>query len=168
MKTVKSPIQSIRRYFAYTAASGIAIAAMGLAMNPSTQAQTCRSLEDLGGGGAEITKSVSLPPLGVGLFPIRSNWHTDFVVPGGNNFQYFVATILPIDSARYDIDVNLKYSDDTLDQAYTARNADLTEGEPLRVRADTRPGDTPFQVNVRVGGLQAEGNTYTVSVVGCR
>ena len=169
MKTVKSPMQSIRNYFAYAAAIGIPVAAaLGLGMSSPTQAQTCRSLEDVGGGGIEITKKVSPPPIGIGLFPIRSNWHTDFAVPGGSNFQYFVATILPVEGSSYDIDVNLKYSDDTLDQAYAVRNTALTVGEPLRVRADSRPSNNPFQVNVRVGGLNAEGNTYTVSVVACR
>ena len=164
MKTAKSPLQSIRYAFAYAAALGLTTAAMNLAMGSPAQAQSCRSFEDVGGGGTEVTKTVST----FGVLFIRSNWHTDFAVPGGGNFQYFVATILPIEGDTYDIDVNLKYSDDTVDQAFTTRNMVLTEGEPLRIRASSRPGDNPFRINVRVGGTQAEGNTYTVSVVGCR
>ena len=162
MKITQSPIRSLHRYFAHTVALGITTVIMGL--GSPTQAQTCRSLEDVGSGETEVTKTVST----FGVLFIRSNWHTDFAVPGGNNFRYFVATILPLEGDTYDIDVNLKYSDDSVDQSYTVRNAVLTEGQPLRIRASSRSGDEPFQISVRVGGTQAEGNTYTVSVVGCR
>ena len=167
MTTPKSSIQSIQSIlhkFSRAAAWGVITAAMSLGMAAATHAQTCRSLGDVGSGETEVTKTVST----FGVLFIRSNWHTDFAVPGGTNFRYFVATILPIEGDTYDIDVNLKYSDDTIDQAYTVNNAVLTEGEPLHVRASSRSGDDPFQINVRVGGTQAEGNTYTVSVVGCR
>lgn len=164
MKIAKSPIQSIRRYFAHAAVLGMTTAALGLGISSSAQAQTCRALEDVGGGGVEVTKTVST----FGVLFIRSNWHTDFAVPGGGNFQYFVATILPQEGTTYDIDMNLKYSDDTTDEVFTTRNMVLTEGEPFRIRADSRRGDNPFRINVRVGGTQAEGNTYTVSVSACR
>ncbi len=162
MKIPQSPIQSFCRYLAYAAALGATTMSLGL--GSSAYAQTCQSLEDVGSGETEVTKTVST----FGLLFIRSNWHTDFAVPGGTDFSYFVATILPIEGDTYDIDVNLKYSDNSIDQAYTVNNAVLTEGEPLRIRAASRSGDDPFQINVRVGGTQAEGNKYTVSVVGCR
>ena len=164
MKIMTSPIQALRPYIAYAFTLAATTAAMSLGMSSSVAAQTCRSFQDVGGGGVEVTKTVST----FGVLFIRSNWHTDFAVPGGANFQYFVATILPIEGDTYDIDVNLQYSDDTTDQAFTTSNMVLTEGEPFRIRASSRPGDNPFRINVRVGGTQAEGNTYTVSVVGCR
>ena len=164
MNISQSPLRFLRRYFSYTAALGLATVITGLGMGSPASAQTCQSLEDVGSGETEVTKTVST----FGVLFVRSNWHTDFAVPGGTNFRYFVATILPIDGDNYDIDVNLKYSDDTIDQAYTVRSSALTEGQPLRVRASSRSGDDPFQINVRVGGSQAEGSAYTVSVVGCR
>ena len=162
MKTIQSSIRSLRRHLVYTAALGATTMSLGL--GSPAYAQTCRALEDVGSGETEVTKTVST----FGMLFIRSNWHTDFAVPGGINFRYFVASILPIEGDTYDIDVNLKYSDDSVDQAYTVRNSVLTEGQPLRISASSRSGDNPFQINVRVGGTQAEGNTYTVSVLGCR
>jgi hypothetical protein len=41
-------------------------------------------------------------------------------------------------------------------------------GQPLEIIATPRQNQIPYQVNVLVGGLEAIGNSYKVSVKGCR
>ncbi len=135
------------------------------ALTSPTVAQSCTPLEVVGGEGTDVTKIVS--PIGTFIF-VNTNWDTDFAVSSTSNYTSFVVTMLPEEGEIYDIDVYYKYSDGTADQVYSAAGAVLTEGEPLRISEPDRVDENPFQVNVRIGGIVAEGNRYTVSVQGCR
>ena len=143
---------------AYVSLSSTALLGLG---TPAS-AQTCTPLDVVGAQGTEVTKTVSLP----GLLFIDSNWDTDFSVSGA--YSYFVVNFLSDSGTSYDIDVFLKYPDDSVDSAYSTRNRSVVEGEPIAIQAESRISSSPYQVNLRVGGLNAEGNTYTASVVGCR
>lgn len=127
-------------------------------------AQTCEPLDVVDGAGTEVTKTVSLP----GTFLIDTNWNTDFVVAGNESYDYFVVNFLSEDGESYDMDVHLKYSDESVDTVYSVRDGIFPEGETMSVRATSRLDGDPYQVNLRVGGLNAEGNTYTASVLGCQ
>ncbi|MEO0538854.1 MAG: hypothetical protein AAF215_33970 [Cyanobacteria bacterium P01_A01_bin.123] len=141
-----------------------AIATVSFIPTSKAQAQSCVPLGVVEGESTEVTKVVSPP----GLFVLQSNWNTDFIVPSNGNFTEFVATVVSTDGTIYDIDVNLKYSDNTVDMPYSRRSINLVENEPLEISVPSRVGENPFQVNLRVGGIEAEGNTYTASVMGCR
>lgn len=145
------------------AALTFAMTALASWSKPVT-AQTCEYLNVVGAEGTEVTKTVSLP----GLLFINSNWDTDFVLNEGASYNYFVVNFLSESGTSYDIDVFLKYPDDSVDASYRVRERNVPEGEPITIRAESRVRSDPYQVNVRVGGFNAEGNTYTASVIGCR
>ena len=142
----------------------VLLSAVGLlSAGSSASAQTCTPLEVVEGDGAtEVSKTVTLP----GLLFIDSNWDTDFVAD--EPYDYFVTSIVSESGNPYDIDVFLKYPDESYDVAYSTREISLEEDEPFVITAESRLESDPYQINVRVGGLQAEGNSYTASVSGCR
>lgn len=127
-------------------------------------AQACETLSLVGGEGTEVTKTVSPP----GVLFVDSNWNTDFSVPTGRSYRYFEVTFLPESGENYDIDVNLKYADDSVDSAYSVRDSVFPERMPVTIQAESRTNSSPYQINLRIGGLNASGNTYTASVSGCR
>lgn len=133
-------------------------------LNVPISAQTCELLEVIGSGDTEVTKTVSLP----GTFLLDTNWNTDFLVDGNQSYRYFVVNFLSESGESYDIDVHLKYSDDSVDTAYSIRGGTFPEGEPTTIEASSRLSGAPYQINLRVGGLTASGNTYTASAMGCR
>jgi hypothetical protein len=147
------------RYFAIAAAS---IASAAFTSWSPAQAQSCRALPVVGGSGTEVEKSVSPPSTGV----TRSNWNTDFFVPSNRSFRRYVARIVPKNGGEYNVTMSLKYNNDTADRAFE-RTIDLPEGKPYDIQGAARNNATPYQVNVEVGGVQAIGNTYTVSAFGC-
>ena len=140
----------------------------------AAQAERCVPIPLVGGQGNTITKTVSPPtipagPLGMlGVDVTRNNWNTDWAIPGGAKFRHFFVTITPQDTAQFNIQVFLKYSDQTTGEFFNSQNATFTANQPIVVKAEPRPEDEPYQVNVLVNGLEALGKTYTASVVGCR
>ena len=130
---------------------------------PAAIAQTCTPLTVAESTLTEVEKTVSP----IGFLVTDTNWNTDFVVPSGATFSHYVATITALEGTTYDIDVNLKYSDNTVDQAYGVSETVLPVGEPRPIQVTPRVGDQPYQVNLRVGGLVAADNVYTASVAGC-
>ncbi|MEG3438313.1 hypothetical protein V0288_14380 [Pannus brasiliensis CCIBt3594] len=139
--------------------------------NPNllARAETCIPLPVLGGQGSEVTKSVSQPtipsPLGIDI--TRNNWNTDWAVPTDRRFDRFVATITAPGGGSFDIKMYLKYNDGTTGEFFNTAGARLQPGQPLVIKAENRPGDEPYQVNLFIGGVNYFGNTYTASVVGC-
>jgi hypothetical protein len=151
------------RLGAIAAASAVSIASAAAftSLSPA-QAQSCAALPVVGGSGTEVEKSVSPPSTGV----TRSNWNTDFFVPSNRSFRRYVARIVPKNGGEYKVRMSLKYNNDTADRAFE-RTIDLAEGKPYDIQGAARNNATPYQVNVEVGGLQAIGNSYTVSAFGC-
>lgn len=145
------------------AAFGLMVTAAVGAIMPAS-AQMCEPLEVIDGEGAEVTKTVSLP----GALLIDTNWNTDFAVSSDASYDYFLVNFLAENGESYDVDVHLKYPDESVDTVYSVRDGSFPEDELIAIRADSRFSGNPYQVNLRVGGLNAEGNTYTASVMGCR
>lgn len=135
-----------------------------LISTPSVQAQVCRPLKLIGGEGTRVKKTVSP----ISTLITNNNWNTDFAVPGGVPFSRYVATIVPENNANYDLKLNLKYSDNTSSEFYNQNNVAVKVRKPINMTAETGTQSEPYQINVFVGGISAIGNTYTVSVLGCR
>ncbi len=127
-------------------------------------AQTCTSLKVVGAPGTRIEKTVSVP--GAGLIA-RNNWNTDFTVPRGQSFRSYVATVTPKSTANFSIQMSLKYPNNAADTVFNQK-VELKQDKPFTMTGSPRIGVTPFQVNLSVGGVEAVGSNYTVSVVGCR
>ncbi len=132
---------------------------------PAKAQAVCTPLRAVGGSGTRVRKRVSP----AGTLVTSNNWNTDFAVPGGNAFRRYTVTVAPENDGQYSIHAYLKYGNDTADQFYNQDNVPLSRGRRLILSGQPRSGNQqPFQVNVSVGGTVALGNTYTVSVVGCR
>ncbi|NER28075.1 MAG: hypothetical protein F6J89_10685 [Symploca sp. SIO1C4] len=158
--------------FDRVAAIGIAATLLSLALSVKAQ-PNCTPLNVVGGEGTEVKKTSSPPTIPVPLpgpfsTSIRHNWNTDWAVPGGQVFQKFVVTIVPHETGNYNIEVYLKYPDETADEIYDQNDVPLSVNQPLTLTAEPRSKMQPYQVNIEVGGLNAVDDTYTASVVGCR
>ncbi|WP_013334288.1 hypothetical protein [Gloeothece verrucosa] len=130
-------------------------------------ANTCTPLAVVGDDGTQgttVKKTVTPPGASIAF---RTNWNTDFAVDNGVSFNRYISTIVPSDGGKYTIKVNLKYSDDTADKVYD-NTVSLAAGKPLHITATPRANQTPYQVNVYVGELNAVGKTYVLSASGCR
>ncbi|MEL7054039.1 MAG: hypothetical protein AAFV85_27615 [Cyanobacteria bacterium J06634_6] len=149
-----------KRTFFTAAAASLSIAALA-SFSQLAKAQSCTPLTVVDSEETEVTKTVSLP----GILFTRSNWDTDFVV--GRPYNYFVVTFESLGGNPYDIDVFLKYPDGSFDASYHARERSIPANEPFTITAESRVSSDPYQVNLRVGGITSEGNTYTASVAGC-
>ncbi len=142
---------------------GIAALLLGLSLTSPAQAETCIDLNVVGADGTSVKKTVS--PFST--LVTSNNWNTDFAVPSDRSFSRYVATIVPENSANYDVELNLKYRDNSSSRSYKKDNVAVKFGQPLRVVGVPQSRRDPFQVNIFIGGLNAIGNTYTVSVLGC-
>lgn len=127
-----------------------------------TTGQVCIPLQVVSGNGTQVRKRVSLP----GTLTSRSNWNTDFVVPGNEAFRRYVAAIEPLNRGKYHIQMFLKYSNSTADKVYD-QAVTLPHKQEFVVSGAPRIDTSPYQVNLSIGGVSALGNTYRATVSGC-
>ena len=126
----------------------------------------------VGGEGSEVEKTPTNPPVTVPLpFPlpgltIRDNFNTDWQIPGGTAYEQFAVVVIPEESGNYDIEVSIKYGDETSDRIYDEANAELTADEPIVITAEPRESLHPYQINIRVGD-ESIGNAYRATAIGC-
>jgi len=140
--------------------TSVIISAVVMAGMPAI-AETCTPLQVVGGKGAtQITKKISPP----GTLVTSNNWNTDFVVPGRQSFERFVARVTPRNTSNYAIQLNLKYNNDSVDKVFDNK-VSLKAFQTQVMRAYPRQGAEPYQINLVVG--QAIGDTYTARVFGC-
>ncbi|MGD1854149.1 MAG: hypothetical protein ACFB2W_07840 [Leptolyngbyaceae cyanobacterium] len=132
---------------------------------------TAQPLPLVGGEGSEVEKTPQNPPLPVpGPIPglsIRDNFNTDWEVPAGTVYDQFTVVVIPEESDDYDVEISLKYGDDTSDRLYNQGDTELTAGEPIVVTVEPRETLHPYQVNIRVGD-ESIGNRYRATAIGCR
>jgi hypothetical protein len=148
-----------------------AITIASIALGKGAIAETCIPLRVLGGEGALQRKEVSVPSVPfipfVPFVRINNNWNTDFAVPGGRVFDYYIATITPEGNVTYGMEMHLKYSNKTADKFFD-RTENLREGQQFKIVASSRPNNAPYEVNVLVGGVDnALGTHYTLLVEAC-
>jgi hypothetical protein len=124
-------------------------------------AQSCSPLRVVGGAGrTSILKKVSQP----GVPGAPDNWNTDFSVNG--RARRYVATIRAKNKGNYKIAVYLKYRDNSADKV-REEQISLRDNQVVTISGAPRTNDTPYQVNVFVGGTLVVGNSYTTAVSAC-
>lgn len=131
---------------------------------------TAQPLPLVGGDGSEVEKTPqnpSLPVLGIPGLRIRDNFNTDWEIPGGTIYEQFTIVVIPEESDDYDVEVNLKYGDDTSDRLYNEGDIELVQDEPIVINVEPRRSLHPYQVNVRIGD-ESIGNRYRATAIGCR
>jgi hypothetical protein len=151
-----------------TLAVTLATAGLTTLVSPTAQAQQCTPLQVVGTNQTSITKTVS-PAAAIALPGIRTNWNTDWVVPGDAGYEQFQARITTEEGVEdLNVDMYLKYPDQTADQVFNEGTVVVGPEEPLTLSATSRRDLSPYQVNLRVGDIDSEGVTYTATVYGCR
>lgn len=144
-----------------TTALYLATAAMMLpqpaqAQNFPPPPQGCVYLKEVSTGRSSVRKVIETN---------NSNANVDFVVPTGRSFSSYIGKLIPENNARYIIELNLKYNDNTtsraLDRTIQARRFYLYQ-QPFRTPTDKQP----FQINSRITG---DRNTaYRIAILACQ
>lgn len=122
----------------------------------------------VGEEGNEVAKEISAPSIPLGVATIRSNWNTDWAVPGGEYFEEFVVALIPETTGRFKLETSLRYGDGTEDEVFEPEPQELVANEPLYIRTHPRTTLQPYQVNLRVGGVRSGGYLYRAATFGCR
>lgn len=146
----------------------VLLASVGMVWGIGTPilAQTCTPLTVVGGSGTSAVKEVSPPSAGPFA---KTNWNTDFVVPEGAYFSSFEASLTASEpSYKPDIKMFLKYPDNTADNVYAIKALPLMPDRTHSFFGYPRANQSPYQVNVFVGGLSGTGLPYTLTVSGCK
>ncbi|MGF1570956.1 MAG: hypothetical protein ACFCVD_23255 [Nodosilinea sp.] len=121
-------------------------------------AAACVALQEVTTGETEIRKRIENRLIAQG------NWNTDFLVPSGQEFTYYVAIITPENDDAYEMIANMRFSDGSSEQAFS-RRADLTNGETYAIPFQSSTFTPAAVINLRVGGTN--GNFYTISAAAC-
>ncbi len=135
----------------------------------SAQAQSCTPLEVVDTVDPkmpnEVQKKVSPPgsPLPAGQ-NFRNNWNTDFAV--NNRARRYIAKVVAINGGKYRVAMHFKYPNNTSDKIYE-QTLTLKDGKSVTISGAPRTNQTPYQINLLVGGVPVVGNAYRASVSGC-
>lgn len=122
-------------------------------------ADSCVALQEVTTGETEIRKRIENRVIA------RGNWNTDFLVPAGQPFSYFVAILMPEHNAPFHFTPTLRFTNGASESPFSVRS-DLVNGEIYSVPFQSSTDRQPNLINARVGGVN--GNFYTISVVGCQ
>lgn len=125
----------------------------------SAHAQSCVKLKEVSTGQTSIQKTISVNALG------RNDWNTDFAVPVGTTFSYFIARVYPQNTASYQVAINLKDNNNASSQVFN-QNVPMQRFQLYSKTFRTPTAKQPYQVNMNVGG--DVNNVYSVAVLGCR
>lgn len=120
---------------------------------------SCVALQEVTTGETEIRKRIENRVIA------RGNWNTDFLVPSGQEFSYFVAILTPEHNAAFSFAPTLRFSNGASESPFNVRS-DLVNGEIYSIPFQSSTDRQPNLINARVGGVN--GNFYTISVVGCQ
>jgi hypothetical protein len=131
----------------------------------AAQAESCIPLDVVNGQGTEVQKKVSPPgsPLPAGQ-NFRNNWNTDFAV--NNRTRRYVARIVAINGGKYRVAIHFKYPNNTSDKVYE-QTLTLADGKAIAISRTPRTNQTPYQINLFVGGVAGFKNAYRASVSAC-
>jgi hypothetical protein len=139
----------------------VAVVSLIVGVSSPAIAQTCSPLRVVGGAGKTfILKKVSQP----GVPGAPDNWNTDFSVNG--RATRYVATVRAKNEGNYKIAVYLKYPNKSADKIYEDQ-VSLRNNQVVSFSGSPRTNQTPYQVNVFVGGTLVVGNSYTTAVSAC-
>jgi hypothetical protein len=139
------------------------VAGLPLPLLAQVSSDRCLPLKVIGGSGTTVSKQISPPP---GVFVLKDNWNTDFAVPENSYFKEYLATITPTTTGDYQMRFVLKYADGNEDRFFDQR-AQLRDGLPFTLQAISRPLESPSLINLFIGGTNASGSQYELTLYGC-
>lgn len=116
--------------------------------------EDCVYLKEISTGETEVRKKVKL-----------GNQNTDFAVPSGSNFTYYIPQVLGENNAKYGVKVFFKYSDGSSASVFQ-KTLPLKRFERVSDQFHSPSEKEPYQVNFNIGS--ARNNAYRVSILGCQ
>jgi hypothetical protein len=96
----------------------------------------------------------------------NSNANVDFVVPTGTSFSSYVGMMIPENNAGYNVEVNLKYNDNTTSRAIDRKIPQALRSYLYRQPFRTPTSQQPFQINSRITGQR--NTAYRVAILACQ
>lgn len=139
-------------------ATGLALIAPVVLIEQPTQAQnrsSCIVLREITTGQRIVRKRIALN---------NTNANTDFAVPTGRRFTSYVAEVIPENDSSYNVEVNLKYNDETSARVIS-RPIDARRFFRYDQAFRSPTGRQPFQINTRITG--SRNTAYQVRVLAC-
>lgn len=140
--------------------TGLLMTAATVMIYQPTQAQTatrsCIPLREITTKQRAVRKLIALN---------NSNANTDFAVPTRRQFSSYVVQVIPENNARYNIEVNLKYNDESSSKVIS-RSIDARRFYRYDQPFQTPTVRQPFQINTRITG--SRNDAYQVSVFACQ
>ncbi len=114
----------------------------------------CVYLKEVSTGQTEIRKQVKF-----------GDENTDFAVPTGTKFTYYIPQLLAENNAKYGVKLYFKYNDGSNAKVYD-KTLSLKRFERVSDQFNSPTEKQPYQVNFNVGS--ARNNVYQISVLGCQ
>jgi len=143
-----------------TVATGLFTAAAPAVAQGAVAAGQCVALKVVEGGGSTLVrKSIKKGAFGPG------NLNTDFAIPTGLRFDYYVLEFLPENNEHYDGSVTMKNADGSSSTAYSG-SGNLTRGKTYYMPFRSPTLTQPYQLNLWVGS--GENNSYQARIWACR
>lgn len=151
----------MKKAFTTLASIAIGFLPVALTMIQPTQAQPkgCTYLREVSTGQTSIEKTISAQGLG------RNDWNTDFAIPPGSRFRYFMVHVYPQNTASYKVTVNFKYNDNTAAEVFQ-KDFPMQQYQLYSQTFQSPTGRQPYQINTNIGGDM--NNVYSVAVLACQ
>jgi len=115
--------------------------------------ENCVYLKEVSTGQIEIRKRAR-----------SGNRNTDFGVPSGSNFTYYIPQLLAENNAEYRVQVFFKFSDGSSASVFR-KTLPMQRFERVSDQFSSPSEREPFQINFNIS--TARNNAYRVSVLGC-
>ena len=116
--------------------------------------ENCVYLKEVSTGEMEIRNRLGL-----------GNRNTDFAVPSGSNFTYYIPQIVAENNAKYGVQVYFKYSDGSSASVFQ-KTLPLQRFVRVSDQFHSPSERQPYQINFNISS--ARNNAYRVSVLGCQ
>ena len=114
----------------------------------------CVYLKEVSTGQTEIRKQVKF-----------GDENTDFAVPTGTKFTYYIPQLLGENNAKYGVKLYFKYNDGSNAKVYD-KTLSLKRFERVSDKFNSPTEKQPYQINFNVGSDR--NNVYRISVLGCQ
>lgn len=113
----------------------------------------CRALHEISTGDTVLRKTIKF-----------GDQNTDFAVPTGKSFRYYIARMIPENNAKYTVAVNLKYNTGNHATVFS-KTAYFNRLQLYKLKVQSPVAKQPYQVNFDING--PVNNVYDISVLAC-
>ncbi len=135
-------------------ASSSGIASAKPEVNFPSAPSNCHALKEIATGDTVLRKTIKF-----------GDQNTDFAVPTGRQYRYYIARMIPENNAKYTVAVNLKYNTGNHATVFS-KTAYFNRLQLYKLKVQSPVAHQPYQVNLDING--PVNNVYDISVLACR